>query len=152
MAFYQFKRTQFINRPKKEVWEFISDPKNLKRITPDHMGFDITSKDVPDHMYQGMIVSYKVAPFPGFKTTWVTEITHVVNEKYFVDEQRIGPYNLWHHQHILEEKDGGTLMTDIVSYEPPFGFLGRIANTILIEKKLNEIFEYRTEAVNEIFK
>jgi ligand-binding SRPBCC domain-containing protein len=103
-------------------------------------------------MYQGMIIGYKVSPLLGIKTSWLTEITHVVDKKYFVDEQRIGPYKLWHHQHILEElPDGSVLMKDIVTYQPPFGFLGAIANTLLIRKKLNEIFAFRNQAVDKRF-
>lgn len=98
-----------------------------------------------------MIISYKVSPVAGVKTTWVTEITQVREKKYFVDEQRIGPYAMWHHEHIIEPIENGVLMTDIVSYQPPFGFLGSIANKLLIKKKLKEIFDYRTKAVIEIF-
>lgn len=151
MAFYQFKKEQFINASLNEVWEFISSPKNLKEITPKHMGFDITSDNKNEKMYQGMIISYIVKPILGIPTTWVTEITHVVDRKYFVDEQRIGPYKLWHHQHILEEKNGGVFMKDIITYEPPMGFLGAIANRIFIKKQLNNIFKYRFQAVNQKF-
>ena len=82
---------------------------------------------------------------------WMTEITHVEDRKFFVDEQRVGPYKLWHHQHILEEREDGILMKDIVTYEPPFGFLGRIANGILIRRKLNQIFDYRFKVLEERF-
>ena len=134
-----------------EVWNFISSPENLKRITPDYMGFDITSGSLPEKMYEGLIISYKVSPVAGIKTTWVTEITHIEEKKFFVDEQRIGPYKLWHHQHHIQAIDNGVLMHDIVSYAPPFGPLGAIANTLLISKKLNEIFDYRFQALNQIF-
>lgn len=149
MAFYQLKREQFIKASLEEVWDFMSSPKNLKDITPKHMGFDITSDNKNDKMYEGMIISYIVKPVLGIPTKWVTEITHVVDKKYFVDEQRIGPYKLWHHQHILEEKDGGVLMKDIVTYEPPFGFLGAIANSLFIKQQLNTIFKYRFKAVDD---
>ncbi|WP_281615174.1 SRPBCC family protein [Flammeovirga sp. SubArs3] len=142
-SFYQFKREQRIKATIDEVWDFISSPKNLKEITPDYMGFDITNTDIPEKMYAGMIITYKVSPMLGIKMDWMTEITHVRDRKYFVDEQRVGPYSLWHHQHILEEIDGGVLMKDIVTYSPPFGFLGAIANSFMIEKKLKEIFLYR---------
>lgn len=151
MGFYQFKREQFIQEPIESIWDFISSPKNLKTITPDYMGFDITTENLPEKMYEGMIISYKVSPLLGIKTTWVTEITHVEENRYFVDEQRIGPYKLWHHQHFLEEKEGGTLMIDIVSYSPPFGFIGSLLNIIAIRKKLTEIFDYRTQVLNELF-
>ncbi len=152
MAFYQFKTTQFIPATIQEVWDFMSSPQNLSKITPDYMGFYITSEGLPEKMYQGMIISYKVSPLLGIKTDWVTEITHVKDLHFFVDEQRVGPYNLWHHQHILEEKENGVVMNDIVTYSPPFGFLGAIMNTLVIENKLKEIFDYRFKAVEQVFK
>lgn len=151
MAFYQFQRTQKIKASIDEVWDFISSPANLKEITPDYMGFDITSKETPDKMYQGLIISYKVSPLLGIKTTWVTEISQVKDKEYFVDEQRVGPYKLWHHQHIIAPINGGVLMKDIVSYVPPFGFLGVIANKLIIRNKLNEIFNFRTKAIEKRF-
>ncbi len=151
MGFYQLKTTQKISAPPEQVWDFISSPANLKKITPDHMGFDITSGDLPDKMYPGMIISYKVSPLLGLKLTWVTEITHAEDKKYFVDEQRVGPYTIWHHEHIIEPAEGGALMKDIVSYKPPFGFLGSIANSLIIKKQLKEIFDYREKAIEKIF-
>ena len=151
MGFFQFKRTQSFNQPVEQLWDFISNPNNLKIITPDYMGFDIVSEDIPTKMYEGMIISYKVSPLLGIKTTWVTEITHVKDKRYFVDEQRVGPYKIWHHQHFLEQTSEGTLMTDIVSYKPPFGILGNLANELVIKRKLNEIFAYRTKVLKEIF-
>ncbi|WP_159023547.1 SRPBCC family protein [Formosa sp. L2A11] len=151
MGVFQFKRQQLFNQPIETLWAFISNPKNLKTITPDYMGFDIVSGDLPDAMYEGMIINYKVSPVLGIKTTWVTEITHVKDNHYFVDEQRVGPYKIWHHQHFLEETPEGTLMKDIVTYQPPFGILGNIANVIMIENKLKEIFEYRNTVLNELF-
>jgi len=150
MGFFQIKTEQQVNATLDEVWDFISSPQNLQKITPDHMGFEITS-GVPDKMYPGMIISYKVSPLLGIKMTWVTEITQVVEKAYFVDEQRVGPYSMWHHQHILEENDKGVLMKDIVSYRPPLGFLGNIANSLLIRKQLREIFEYREKVVEQYF-
>jgi ligand-binding SRPBCC domain-containing protein len=149
MAFYQFNKQQKINCSVDELWQFISSPANLKEITPDYMGFDIVTKNLPDKMYPGMVICYKVSPLFGIKTTWVTEITQLVEKKYFVDEQRVGPYSIWQHQHIIEPIENGTLMTDIVSYAPPLGFIGAIANSLIIKKKLNEIFDYRTEAVEK---
>lgn len=149
MAFYQFNKQQKINCSIDEIWEFISSPGNLKEITPDYMGFDIMTNNLPEKMYPGMIISYKVSPLLGIKMTWVTEITQVVEKKYFVDEQRVGPYSIWHHQHIIEPIENGVLMTDIVSYAPPLGFLGALANSLLIKNKLNEIFDYRTQAVEK---
>jgi ligand-binding SRPBCC domain-containing protein len=151
MAFYQLHTTQKIPASIEEVWDFISSPKNLKEITPDHMGFDITTKYLSEKMYPGMIISYKVSPLLGIKMTWVTEITHVREKEYFVDEQRIGPYKLWHHEHKIEAIENGVLMSDIISYSPPLGFLGAIAQSLIIKKQLKGIFDYRFEAVERIF-
>jgi len=151
MGFYQFKQSQLFKNSVDELWDFISNPNNLKVITPDYMGFDITSEGLPDKMYEGMIISYKVSPLMGIKTTWVTEITQLKDKQYFVDEQRVGPYKIWHHQHFLEATPEGTLMKDIVSYQPPFGFLGDIANNLVIENKLEEIFAYRTKVLKGLF-
>lgn len=151
MSFYQFQNEQFFSQPILVMWDFISNPTNLKKITPDYMGFDILSKNVANHMYPGMLVKYTVSPLLGIKTTWVTEITHVKAPHFFVDQQRVGPYRIWHHQHFLEEVDGGTLMKDIVSYQPPFGLLGNVANHLVIRRKLAEIFRYREQALSELF-
>lgn len=151
MGFYQLHTTQKVPATIDEVWNFISSPANLKKITPSYMGFDITSKNTGEKMYPGMIITYKVSPVFGIKMNWVTEITHVKEKEYFVDEQRSGPYSIWHHEHKIEPIDGGVLMTDIVSYKPPMGFLGSIANSLLIKKQLKEIFNFREKALIEIF-
>lgn len=151
MAFYQLIKTQKLPASVHDIWEFISSPANLKEITPEHMGFTVTSTTSIDKMYPGMIITYKVSPLFGIKLDWMTEITHVRELEYFVDEQRIGPYKLWHHQHKIEAIEGGVLMTDIVTYEPPLGFLGAIANTLMIKKQLQQIFDYRTIALEKRF-
>lgn len=151
MGFYQLHKTQKVPATIEQVWDFISSPANLKKITPEYMGFNITSKLLSEKMYPGMIISYKVSPVLGIKMTWVTEITQVKEKEYFVDEQRVGPYSMWHHEHKIEPIEGGVLMTDIVSYKPPFGFLGSIANSILIKKQLKEIFDFRTDAMEKMF-
>jgi ligand-binding SRPBCC domain-containing protein len=151
MAFYQLKETQEVKATLAQVWDFISSPKNLKKITPDYMGFEITSGEQQEKMYTGMIITYKVSPVLGINMNWMTEITHVEDLKFFIDEQRMGPYTMWHHQHHIEEINGKVLMTDIVTYIPPFGFLGAIANTLFIKNQLKEIFDYRRKAVDDFF-
>ena len=151
MGFYQLHKTQKVPASIDKVWDFISSPANLKKITPEYMGFNITSKLLSEKMYPGMIISYKVSPVLGIKMTWVTEITQVKEKEYFVDEQRVGPYSMWHHEHKIEPIEGGVLMTDIVSYKPPFGILGSIANSILIKNQLKEIFDFRTLAMEKMF-
>ncbi len=151
MAFYQFTRKQFIPTTLRELWQFVASPQNLKKITPDHMGFEIMNGNPSEEMYPGMIISYKLSPIPGIKMTWVTEITHVESNRYFIDVQRAGPYSFWHHQHLFEEGDGGVWMTDIVSYIPPMGPIGALANSLYIRTQLNKIFDYREVALKELF-
>lgn len=151
MAFYQFTKTQKLPISTSEIWAFISNPANLKEITPAKMGFNITSISGNEKMYPGMIISYKVSPLFNVQLTWVTEITQVRELEYFVDEQRVGPYAMWQHQHKIESIEGGVLMTDIVSYCPPLGILGAIANSLIIKNKLEEIFNYRTKVMEKKF-
>ena len=115
------------------------------------MGFNIKAPDLPLKMYPGMIIMYNITPLLGIKMLWVTEITHVREYEFFVDEQRVGPYSLWHHQHRLEKIEGGVLMTDTIHYQPPLGFIGAIANTLIIERQLKNIFDYRFTALQKIF-
>lgn len=151
MGVYTLKTSHVLQAPLSEVWEFITNPSNLKLITPPGMGFDITTQDLASRVYPGMIISYRVAPFAGIKMQWVTEITHMTQGSYFVDEQRVGPYSLWHHEHHLKVVDEGIRMTDIVTYRPPFGFIGSLANSLIIRTRLNAIFRYREKALNDIF-
>lgn len=145
--FYQFTQTLKIPANIDVVWDFVSCPGNLKDITPSYMGFRVTSNNAHEKMYAGMIITYIVKPVLSIPLNWVTEISQVKEKEYFVDEQRMGPYALWHHQHKFEVVDGGVLMTDIVTYVPPFGFIGAIANALLIRRQLNKIFQYRTQAI-----
>jgi ligand-binding SRPBCC domain-containing protein len=132
-------------------WEFFSSPANLKEITPKSMGFDVLV-DTPKEMYEGLMIEYRVRPLLGIPMRWITEITHVKDQNYFVDEQRKGPYKIWHHEHHFKQVEGGIEMTDIVSYEVPFGILGRLMHPIIIRPKLEAIFAYRFKVVDERFK
>jgi len=134
----------------EQAWEFLSNPKNLKTITPSYMSFDIISGDERP-MFAGQIIQYIVTPILGIKTNWVTEITHVVDKHYFVDEQRFGPYALWHHKHFIKPIEGGIEMEDIIDYKIPFGFLGRLVHPFLVKPKLMEIFNYRQEKLINLF-
>ena len=150
MKIYRLHKKQNLPISIDKAWEFLSSPINLKTITPDYMNFDILSEaDRP--MYAGQIVQYIVTPILGIKTKWVTEITHVKDKEYFVDEQRFGPYSLWHHKHFIKEIVGGVEMEDIIDYKVPFGFLGQLVQPILVKPKLEEIFNYRTTKLEELF-
>ncbi len=148
---YSFSTVQYIPAPPATVWNFISSPANLKVITPESMGFEVTTDTPGDKMYAGLIIAYKVSPLLGINMNWVTEITHVKEGEYFVDEQRFGPYSFWHHKHFIKATARGAEMTDIVHYKIPFGIIGDIANALIVRKKLKEIFDYRFKKVEEIF-
>ena len=135
----------------EQAWEFFSNPGNLGEITPENMGFKITSGKV-DKMYAGQIITYKIGILPGIKSNWVTEITHINEGKYFVDEQRFGPYKMWHHEHVFKASDNGVLMTDKVSYKLPFGFLGHIAQSLFVKSQLIKVFSHRYETLDQLFK
>lgn len=147
---YQFKREQLVKADLQTCWEFFSSPKNLKKITPPYMGFDVLS-EVPETMYEGLMIGYRVKPLFHIPVEWITEITHVREKKFFVDEQRKGPYKIWHHEHHFEETENGVLMTDIVTYEMPFGILGKMVHPFVVKKKLEEIFDFRRTMTDAFF-
>ena len=150
MKIYRLESKQNLPISKEKAWKFLSNPKNLKIITPEYMSFDILSgADRP--MFAGQIIQYIVTPLLGIKTKWVTEITHVVEGEYFVDEQRFGPYALWHHKHFIKEIPGGVEMEDIIDYKVPMGILGQLVHPFIVKPKLNEIFEYRRKKLIELF-
>lgn len=146
---YSLKRTQQLPITLETAWQFFSDPRNLPVITPPDLGFEITS-DLPEQMYAGMLVSYKVAAAPGIKVSWITEITHVRGKEFFVDEQRFGPYRFWHHQHHFKAVDSGVEMTDLVSYLLPFQPLGQFAAPF-VRRRLEYIFDFRYTILESLF-
>lgn len=152
MKIYTLKFEQTIPITLSAAWAFFSAPHNLAQITPVHMGFVITSDYSEEQkMYPGMIISYDIAVFKGMRVNWVTEITHVDEHKYFIDEQRFGPYSFWHHQHHFVETAEGVHMTDIVNYAIPYGFLGRLVNDAFVENEVKKIFRYRKEMIQKLF-
>jgi ligand-binding SRPBCC domain-containing protein len=152
MKTYLLKTEQTIPVSIADAWDFFSSPLNLAKITPKEMNFVVTSDFNPDaKVYAGMIITYKVSPVFGIKMNWMTEITHVKDSEYFVDEQRFGPYALWHHQHHFKAIKGGVLMTDILNYAIPYGIIGRLGNAVLVDKQIKKIFSYREKAINELF-
>lgn len=151
MSVFTLKRKQFLPISINESWGFFSNPDNLRIITPPSLGLEITSKFTGE-IYEGMIITYNVSPFPGYSTTWVTEITHVNKPYYFTDEQKIGPYKLWHHQHLFKpEGDDGTTAEDLIHYSVPYGPLGTFLNKIYIRKNLDNIFDYRFKVLKDLF-
>lgn len=152
MQFYSIKSRQHLPISLNEAWAFFSSPNNLQKITPSNMNFVITSdKKDGEEMYAGQIITYTLTPLLGIKVKWMTEITHVKEGHYFVDEQRFGPYKLWHHRHTFVSTPDGVDMYDDVNYVLPFGILGTIAHALFVRKRVEEIFKYRTKVVEEFF-
>jgi len=150
MKIYTLHKTQKLPISPEKAWKFLSNPRNLKIITPDYMSFNIVSP-IDRPLYTGQIIQYIVTPLLGIKTKWVSEITHIEDKKYFVDDQMYGPYSLWHHKHFIKEIEGGVEMEDIIDYKVPLGILGQIMHPILVKPKLEEIFSYRQKKLIELF-
>lgn len=142
--------SQFLPIDKYKAWEFFSNPKNLNLITPSDLKFKILL-GAEKKIFPGQIIEYKVSPFFGIKHKWVTEITHVIDYEYFVDEQRFGPYKFWHHKHFIHETNEGVIIEDIVDYTLPFGKLGKLIDLLIIQKKLKNIFEFRSKTLDKIY-
>ncbi len=152
MKTYKLKSIQKLPISLNEAWDFFSSPLNLKEITPPKMNFIITSEHTKeDKIYAGQIITYLVFPFLGIPIRWMTEITHVKEKEYFVDEQRFGPFALWHHTHQFKEIAGGVEMTDTVHYAIPFGIIGQLAHPILVKGELKKIFDYRSTILKTKF-
>ena len=147
---YQISSVQRLPIDNKTAWEFFSNPKNLASITPDKLNFRIIS-GANEKIYAGQIIQYKVNPFPIYTSLWVTEISQVEEGSYFIDEQRYGPYDLWHHKHFFKSIPGGTEIKDVVDFKVPFGWLGRNLLKGLIKRELKEIFTYRNNKLTELF-
>lgn len=147
---YELRTEQTFNAPIDEVWEFFSSPRNLEKITPNKLKFQILNNPA-EKAYPGQIIAYKISIFPPFQTKWVTEITYVKNQEFFVDEQRFGPYAMWHHEHHFKAEGNTTVMEDIIHFKMPLGFLGRIAYALFAKKQLQKIFNFRKEEVAKVF-
>ena len=143
-------REQIVPAPRQKVWDYFCDPQNLDVITPPDMNFEIL-QGADSKMYPGQLIEYRVEFVRGIRSRWLTEIAHVRAGEYFVDEQRVGPYRFWYHEHGFQETPAGTRMTDRVTYVVPFGVLGDLVNTFWIGKRLNHIFDFRRRKIVELF-
>ncbi|WP_124980573.1 SRPBCC family protein [Nonlabens xiamenensis] len=145
MKLYQFSSQQNLPISVPEAWEFLTDARNLKLLTPDELEMEI-QYGTERGMYPGQLIEYSVKPLPFYRTHWVTHITQVEKERFFVDEQMYGPYATWHHKHFISAIPGGTLMEDLIHYRLPFGWLGKLGAP-MVRKKLEEIFRFRESAL-----
>jgi ligand-binding SRPBCC domain-containing protein len=151
MKIYSLQSTSKLKAPLPKVWEFFATPYNLNEMTPDDMSFEILSDIKGKKMYSGMIINYRIKPLLNIPMRWTTEITHCEEGNYFVDQQRFGPYALWHHEHRFVQRDGYVEMIDTVHYGLPMGILGRLAHTVFVKNKLKSIFAYREKKVIDLF-
>jgi ligand-binding SRPBCC domain-containing protein len=147
---YQLKRTQLIRTDFQTCWDYFSAPGNLHVIIPDYIDFRVHTA-VPEKMYEGLIIRYTIRPILGIPLTWISEIKTWREDRYFVDEQRRGPYKLWHHEHHFREVEGGVEMTDVITYRMPFGVFGRLVHWLFIRRQLERIFDYRCQKADELF-
>ncbi len=148
---YAIKAVQKIPVDIDTAWRFFSSAANLAEITPSNLAFRIITKYPADKMHAGQIIEYKLRPIPGVSFYWMTEITHINDKVFFIDEQRFGPYSLWHHEHHFRQIEGGVEMTDIVYYKIPYWFLGTLANWLFVHKQLREVFNFRYKAIEDMF-
>jgi ligand-binding SRPBCC domain-containing protein len=148
---HRIKSVQRLPVSLEKAWQFFSDPHNLLTITPPFLHLKVTNDILSNEVYAGQVMMYTVKPLLGIPLSWMTEITHVEKLKLFVDEQRKGPYKLWHHQHHFKPIDGGVEMTDLVHYRLPLGALGNLFHPVLVKPKIKDIFIYRFSKINEMF-
>lgn len=153
MYLHSLERNQIIKTDIQTAWKFFSDPRNLYVVTPEYMNFKILTEKLPEEIYPGLIIEYRVSPLLGIIQKWVTEIKHLIPEKLFVDEQIFGPFKFWHHLHYFERIDKEKIrMVDRIYYKLPLGILGDLSQPIIIKNRLNQIFDYRKMKIEEIFK
>ena len=148
---YCFIKTQTIPTSLETAWAFFSSPSNLHHLTPAYLQLKFTNELFGDKMYPGQVITYRIRPFLGIPVFWMTEITHMANHQFFVDEQRKGPYSLWHHQHHFKEIPGGVQMTDILHYALPGGFIGHWAHQLWVGRQLKQIFDFRSNKIEALF-
>jgi ligand-binding SRPBCC domain-containing protein len=151
MGSHVYKSIQKLPIDLATAWDFFSSPLNLKDITPPYMNFKVLTNSDSERMFAGQIITYQVSPLMGIPMFWMTEITHVREGEYFIDEQRFGPYALWHHKHFFRAIPGGVEMTDYLDYKLPLGFIGSWINTLFVRRQIEQIFTYRTRVLEERF-
>ena len=152
MNIHHLKQEQFLPISLSEAWHFFSNPRNLEDITPPNLRFKILRVSLDQTIYEGQIIHYKIRIFPFVWVNWLTEITKVWDHVSFIDDQRIGPYLFWHHQHHFREVEGGVEMLDAVTYALPFGWLGDLAHRLFVRRQLQEIFSHRRRVLANRFK
>lgn len=151
MKIYHLRQEQFLPISLGEAWSFFSNPRNLEAITPSNLNFKIRNVTLDMSIYEGQIIHYKIRILPFVWVSWVTEISKVKEREYFIDDQRLGPYAFWHHQHHFREVNGGVEMRDVVTYAIPFGWIGNLIHRVYVNARLRQIFDYRRNILDKKF-
>lgn len=151
MKTFYFQTEQFLPVAINKAWDFFSSAKNLARITPPEMDFKILTALDDREVYEGMLIDYTVRPLLGFPVRWQTEICKVEKPSFFTDRQLKGPYRLWEHTHTFIEQENGVLIKDEVKYQLPFGIIGSIFHSLIVRKKIENIFSYRKVVLDKLF-
>ncbi len=147
---YELRCSQFLPITIDQAWDFFSDPRNLSKITPPKLGFKVVSQ-LPDKVYNGLHIEYRVSPMLGIPMKWVSLIKNVKEPLQFADEQLKGPYAYWDHLHTFKAVEGGVMMEDYIQYRLPFQNVFPWIKDLIVAKQLNEIFEYRKQVMIEMF-
>jgi ligand-binding SRPBCC domain-containing protein len=151
MAIHTLRQEQLLPITLDEAWDFFATPTNLNEVTPADMVFEIKS-ELPEKMYEGLIIIYRIKPMLNIPIDWCTEITHIKEKEFFVDEQRKGPYSMWHHEHHFKTVEGGVLMTDILYYDIGKSIFGWMAGKLFVHNKIRDIFNYRYQILETYFR
>lgn len=151
MALHVFTHSQVVPAPLEECWRFFANPRNLARLIPPELEFT-TASDAPTEIRPGLLLAHRVRLQFGFAVNWLTEITHVSPPDYFIDEQRLGPFRLWHHEHHFRAIDGAhTELRDLVQYVVPCGWLGELVHPWIVVPQLRHLWDFRENTIAEIF-
>jgi len=148
---FTLKYSQKLPLSLEDSWNYFSSPENLKILTPEHLGFEMTSELENRKMYPGQIIAYKIRPAFNLPLEWISEITQVQEPYYFIDEQRFGPYKFWHHEHRFNAISNGVEVIDTIYYKMPFGILGKFLHQIKVKHDLEAIFSYRHAKLEKLF-
>jgi len=146
MKTHQLQTQLWLPQPRDLIFKFFADPRNLERLTPDWLHFEILTHPSSE-IRQGTLLDYRLR-LRGIPLRWQSEITVWEPPRRFVDRQTRGPYSLWVHEHTFKEQDGGTLIGDRVEYAVPGG---RLAQKLLVAPDLERIFKYRHQVLQELF-
>lgn len=147
-SFHELEFEQWIPQPLDKTFAFFKKCENLEPLTPEFMNLKIVDKST-EKVNEGTTIDYRLR-LHGIPLVWQSKITEWEPNRRFADIQTKGPYSFWHHKHEFEEKNGGTLLKDYVTYKIPFGILGDLMANHFVKKDLENIFSFRRSKINEL--